>query len=134
MKKELILKHATILFTELEDKGFGKNITIDVTDDSIRKTLEDWANESGITLKMRDYTKKDGTVTKQCQIKLSKFITIGGKDDQYDEKNLGFGALVNLILVSYEYDNKFGKGKTACVSTIYIVEPKHNTKLDSISE
>ena len=75
MKKELIVKHAQILFTELEDKGFGRNITIDVTDDEIRKQIEDWASELGITLKMRDYTRKDGTITKQCQIKLSKFIT-----------------------------------------------------------
>lgn len=134
MKKELIVKHAQILFTELEDKGFGRNITIDVTDDAIRKQIEEWASELGITLKMRDYTRKDGTVTKQCQIKLSKFVTIGGKEDSYNETNLGFGAVVNLILVSYEYDNKFGKGKTACVSTIYIIEPKHNTKLDSIAE
>ena len=134
MNKELIIKHANILFTELEDKGFGRNITIDVTDENINKQIQDWAKEQGITIKTRDYTTKDGKVVKQCQLKLSKFISIAGKDGSYNENSLGYGALVNLILISYEYDNKFGKGKTACVSTIYVIEPKKNSKMDSISE
>lgn len=134
MEKELIVKHAKILFTELEDKGFGRNITIDVTDESINKQIQDWATAQGIKIKTRDYTNKDGKTTKQCQLKLSKFITIAGKNESYNESNLGFGAVVNLILITYAYDNKFGKGNTACVSNIFIIEPKKNSKMDSIAE
>lgn len=132
--KELTLKHATVLFTELEDKGYGRNITIDVTDDSLLKSITDWTTANGIKAKIKDYTNKEGKVVKQFQIKLSKFIKISGKDASWTENNLGYNAIINMILTTYSYDNKFGKGLTACASNIFIVEPAKNSKMDSITE
>jgi hypothetical protein len=131
---ELTLKHITVLFTELEDKGFGRNITIDATDDSIRSQIEEWANANDITIRIKDYKTKSGDVVKQCQIKLSKFIRIAGKESAWGENNLGYGAIINMIVSAYEYDNKFGKGKSCSISNIFILEPAKNSKMDSIAE
>lgn len=134
MNNELTIKHAKVLFTELEDKGFGINITIDVTDASLNDLITSWAKENGVTIKIKDYTNKEGNVVKQCQLKLSKFIRFGSKDNQYTEQNLGYGAIINMILNTYEYNNKFGSGRTASITNIFIVEPAKNSKMDSIAE
>ena len=132
--KELIIKHATVLFTELEDKGYGRNIVIDVTDDKIRSQIEAWAKENGIKPKIKEYTNKEGKTTQQYQLKLSKFIKIAGKEQSFTESSLGYGALINFSAVVYEYDNKFGKGKSASITNIFIIEPMKNTKMAELSE
>lgn len=134
MNKEITITHANVLFVELEDKGYGRNVTIDVTDDAIRKPIEDWAKENGIKLRIKDYTQKDGTIVKQLQLKFSKFLKVAGKEPAYNEASIGWGAVINLIANVYEYDNKFGKGRTMSVSNIFIVEPAKNSKMASISE
>lgn len=134
MNKEITITHANVLFVELEDKGYGRNVTIDVTDDTIRKPIEDWAKENGIKLRIKDYTQKDGTIVKQLQLKFSKFLKVAGKEPTYNEASIGWGAVINLIANVYEYDNKFGKGRTMSVSNIFIVEPAKNSKMASISE
>lgn len=134
MSKEITIKHANVLFVELEDKGYGRNVTIDVTDDAIRTDIENWANENGLKLRIKDYTQKDGNVVKQLQLKFSKFMKVSGKESAWTEQNLGFGAVINLIANVYDYDNKFGKGTTASISNIFIIEPATNSKMDSIAE
>lgn len=134
MNKEITITHANVLFVELEDKGYGRNVTIDVTDDAIRKPIEDWAKENGIKLRIKDYTQKDGAIVKQLQLKFSKFLKVAGKEPAYNEASIGWGAVINLIANVYEYDNKFGKGRTMSVSNIFIVEPAKNSKMASISE
>ena len=133
-EKEIVLRHVKILFAEIVDKGYGKSITIDATEPTVKSEIEEWANANGINAKFKEYTNKDGVTTLQYQFKFSKFIKIAGKDASWNETNLGYGAVVNLFAESYEYDNKFGKGKTASVSNIYIVEPMTNTKMSELAE
>lgn len=134
MSKEITIKHANVLFVELEDKGYGRNVTIDVTNDAIRNEIETWAEENGIKLRIKDYTTKDGNIVKQLQLKFSKFLKVQGKESTWNESSLGWGAKINLIANAYDYDNKFGKGRTVSVSNIFIVEPAKNTKMESIAE
>ena len=136
-EKELIIKHANIIFTEFEDKGFGQNITIDVTDPTIRGEIQNWITANYINggkMKIKEYTSKDGVTTQQFQIKLSKFLKIAGKDKSWGQDQIGYGAVVNLILRAFEYNNKFGTGKSFAINNIFIVEPAKDTSLSKIAE
>lgn len=132
MEKELILKHIKVVFAELEDKGFGTSLTLDVTDPAIQKQISEWVkanNINGGTARFKDYTNKDGVTTKQYNVKLSKYTDIKG-----DANGLGYGAVVNIALRSYAYDNQFGKGISASAAAIFIVTPRVNTTMDKIAE
>lgn len=129
--KELIIKHANVIFSELTDKGFGRSIVIDATDEEMQKQINDWSAENGVKPKFKDYTNKEGKTTKQYTIKLSEFTQIEGQEG---EKSLGYGAVVNVIIRAFEYSNKFGKGKSCSASGIFVVEPKTDTVMSKIAE
>lgn len=134
MEKEIVLKHVKVVFAELEDKGFGVNITIDVTDPALQEQITKWVKENKINggePKFKDYTNKNGETVKQYNIKLSKYTEFDAKDPSFE---LGFGSVINLVARAYEYENKFGKGVSASVSAIYILEDKINTTMDKIAE
>lgn len=128
---ELIIKHANVIFSELTDKGFGRSIVIDATDEALQKQINDWSAENGVKPKFKDYTNKEGKTTKQYTIKLSEFTQIDGQEG---EKSLGYGAVVNVIIRAFEYSNKFGKGKSCSASGIFVVEPKTDTVMSKIAE
>ena len=132
--KDLTLKHVDVIFAELVDKGYGKSITIDVTDQILQDTIKAWADENGITPKFKDYTdKKTSKVTKQYQIKFSKYTQVAGKNGE-TEQQLGYGAVVNLRARAFEYDNKFGKGISASLAGVYIIEPAKNNTMADLAE
>lgn len=130
---KLILKGAKVLFIELKDKDFGSSITIDVTDGTMRSAIETYYAGEGLTPKFKDYTNKNtGEVTKQFSIKLASFVKIQDEagneysiddvENKLSQIKLAFGAIVNLAIRSYEYDNKFGKGKSTSVSALKITK------------
>ena len=132
--KELILKHVKVIIAELEDTGFGRNLTIDATEPEIQKQISEWVkvnNINGGVAKFKDYTNKDGITTKQYNFKFSDYTDIAGKEEATD---LGYGAVVNILAKAYEYDNKFGKGISASLASVYVVEPKINSNMDKIAE
>lgn len=131
--EELILKHAKVIFSELTDKGFGRSITIDVTDPEVQKAINDWAEKNGITPKFKDYTNKDGETTKQYLVKFSDYTQIAGKDG-LGESNLGYGSIVNINIRAFEYNNKFGKGVSSAASAVFVVEGKVNSTMDKLAE
>ena len=131
--KELILTHANVIFSELADKGFGRSITIDVTDPEVQAQIVDWAETNGIKPKFKDYTNKDGKTTKQFTIKLSEYTQIDGKDG-LGEKNLGYGAIVNVVVRAFTYKNKFGEGKSCSASGVFLVEGMADTVMSKIAE
>lgn len=133
--KLIVLKGVNVIFTELIDKGYGRSITIDATKPEIQKQITDWVkanNINGGTPKFKDYTDKEGKTTKQYSFKLSEYTQIAGKD--LDEKSLGYGAVINLQARAFEYDNKFGKGISASLDGIFIIEPCKNTVMVNIAE
>lgn len=136
-KKELTIKHATIVFAELKDKGFGRNITIDATDPAIKASIESWVSENGIgdgKAKIKEYTNKDGKTTLQYQFKLSEYTKIQGKDEKWGQAELGYGAVVNITARAYEFDNKFGKGISASLAGIFIVSPATDNTMSKLAE
>ena len=135
--KIIVLTHVNVIFSELVDKGFGRSITIDATDKEIQKSITEWVkanNINGGTPKFKEYTnEKDGKTTIQYNFKLSDYTQINGKDG-LGEKELGYGALVNLQARAYEYENKFGKGISSSLDGIFVVEPTKNTVMANIAE
>ena len=135
--KELTIKHANIIFSELKDKGYGLSITIDATDPTIKTAIESWCAENGITggkAKIKEYVAKDGKKTLQYQFKISEYTRIQGKDEKWGMNELGYGAVVNLTARAFEYDNKFGKGVSASLAGIFIVEPAKDNTMSKIAE
>lgn len=133
---ELIIKNAKIVFADLEDKGFGKNIVIDATDEKLQKQIEEFyaANKIGEGApKFKDYTNKDGETTKQFTLKLSEYTDIEGKDG-LGAGDLRYGAVVNILVHTYEWDNKFGKGTSARVQSLFVVEGGVKTNMAKIAE
>jgi hypothetical protein len=133
---ELIIKNAKIVFAELEDKGFGKNIVIDVTDKELQDLITDFYKAEKIGSgkpKFKDYTNKDGKTTKQFTIKLSEYTDIEGKDG-LDAKDLRFGAVVNILVRTYAWNNTFGEGISARAQSIFLLEGGAKTNMAKIAE
>lgn len=130
-KNELTLKHVKVLFVELDaDNKYGASITIDATDSVVRDQIIKWAKENKLTEpKFKEYTnEKTNDTTIQYNVKLAKFVDINDKD------GLGYGAVVNLLIGAYDYENNFGKGTSKSVKAIFVVEPKKNSNMDKIAE
>lgn len=131
-KKELILKHVPVVFADTEDKkGFGKSITIDAG--KFKELIEAWVKENNINngkANFKEYTNKEGVTTLQYNFKLSEYTDIDGKESC----DLGYGAVVNLVASAYDYDNQFGKGTSASLRSIFVVEPRINSSMDKIRE
>ena len=135
--KIIVLTHVNVIFSELVDKGFGRSITIDATDKEVQKSITEWVkanNINGGTPKFKEYTnEKDGKTTIQYNFKLSDYTQISGKDG-LGEKELGYGSIVNLQARAFEYENKFGKGISASLDGVFVVEPAKNTVMSNIAE
>ena len=129
--KELVLKHVKVLFVQLSDKDkFGKSITIDASEPDVRDKVIKWCKENKLSEpKFKEYTnEKTNATTIQYSVKLAKFVEIS------DEDGLGYGAIVNLLIGAYDYENNFGKGVSKSVKSIFVVEPKKNNNMDKIAE
>lgn len=122
MEKEIVLKNVKVIFADLEDRGFGRNIVIDATDPTVRDAITNWVKDNNINggeAKFKDYTTKEGEETKQYTFKLSNYTVFDG-DNNLNEKSLGYGAIINLSASAYEYNNKFGAGTSASLRAVYI--------------
>lgn len=132
MEKSIILKNQKVIFADLEDKGFGKSITIAV-DDATKKQIEKWVKEQNINggeAKFKVYTNENTKeTTTQYTFKFSKYTQIAPADT-----NLGYGAIINLQARAYDYDNKFGKGTSCSLSGVYVVKPAKNSMMENLSK
>lgn len=134
--EEMIIKSAKIVFAELEDNGYGKNIVIDASDIDLQEQIAKFYKDAKIgdgKPKFKDYTNKDGETTKQFTLKLSEYTDIEGKDG-LGAKDLRYGAKVNILVHTYNWDNKFGKGTSARVQSIFVIEGGVKTNMSKIAE
>lgn len=135
-KKVIELFNVKVIFADLEDRGFGRNIVIDATSQEVRDKIDAWTAENNINggvAKYKDYTTKEGEETKQYTFKLSQYTEFGGKDN-LNEKALGYGAIVNLSASAYDFNNKFGTGTSASLRAVYVKEGASKSALSSIAE
>lgn len=134
--KTIQLFDVKVIFADLEDRGFGRNIVIDATDQATQDAISIWVKDNNINggkAHFKDYTTKDGVATKQYTFKLSNYTQFGG-DNNLDEKSLGYGAIINLLASAYDYDNKFGKGTSASLRAVYVKEGAAKSALSEISK
>lgn len=124
------LEHVSVVFSSLEDEGFGRSLTIDVTDKAIQDKITAWVKENKIgkttpgVVKFKEYEGKF-----QYAFKISDYTQFMGKNDLTKE-NLGFGAKISLVAQSFAYDNKFGKGISANLSAV-LIEERAKTSADA---
>lgn len=134
--KTIQLFDVKVIFADLEDRGFGRNIVIDATDQATQDAITMWVKDNNINggnAHFKDYTTKEGVATKQYTFKLSNYTQFGG-DNNLDEKSLGYGAIINLLASAYDYDNKFGKGTSASLRAVYVKEGAAKSALSEISK
>lgn len=138
--ESLTLKNVKVLFTEFENPNFGSSLTLDVTDDEVRKSIEDFYKKNSINkgvAKIKDYTNPETKeTTKQFTIKIAEFVELvpenGSRDDALKgireiaslarDIKFGRGAIINVAIRSYEYNNSFGAGVSASAVAVVIVK------------
>lgn len=128
---KLKLEHVSIVFANLVDDGFGRSLTIDVTDKEVRDKVEKWVKTNkigkGDKAGIPNFKEYEGRT--QYAIKISDFTQFAGLNG-LTKDNLGFGAKVSLVANAFEYDNKFGKGVSANLSAV-LVEERAKTGADA---
>ena len=114
---KLKLKNVKVVFYNPEDEGFGTSITIDCTDEAVKKQIVDWVKENNIgkdtpgEAKIKEYTNENtGETTLQYAFKINEYTKYAGINGLAKE-DLGYGAMVDLIAQAYTYNNKFTSGK-----------------------
>ena len=124
-----------VIFANLVDEGFGKSITVDVTDEKYQKAIAEWVKANNIGKganagkpNFKEYT-KDGNTTVQYSFKINDNTRFAGLNG-LTEANLGYGATIALIAQAFDYDNKFGKGTSASLSAV-VVERGATTGADA---
>lgn len=114
---KLKLQKVKVIFYNDVDEGFGTSITIDCTEPTVKKQIEDWVKENNIgketpgVANIKEYTnEKSGETTLQYAFKINEFTKYAGING-LSEKDLGYGAVIDLIANAYTYNNKFTKGE-----------------------
>ena len=123
MKEKLTLENVEVVFANLVDEGFGKSITVNATEDEVKKKITDWVKTNKIgkgdkagTPNFKDYEGKQ-----QYAFKINDYTQFGGING-LTKDNLGFGATVSLTAKAFAYDNKFGKGTSGALSAVVVKE------------
>ena len=131
--KKLKLTNAKVVFyTGPEDEKaqeFGTSITIALTDEQ-KKQIQAFVKENDVgkngdpnkgVANIKEYTNdKTGDTTEQFTIKFNDNTQFAGKDG-LGQKDLGYGAEVNVIAKAYEY-TKFGGGVAMSASAIVVTK------------
>lgn len=114
---KLKLQKVKVIFYNDVDEGFGTSITIDCTEPTVKKQIEEWVKENNIgkdtpgVANIKEYTnEKSGEKTLQYAFKINEFTKYAGLNG-LSEKDLGYGAVIDLIANAYTYNNKFTKGE-----------------------
>lgn len=129
-KTKLKLEHVSIVFANLEDEGFGRSLTIDVTDKEVQEKISAWVKENKVGKKepgVANFKEYEGK--HQYAFKISDFTRFAGLNGLAKE-DLGFSAKVSLVAQAFAYDNKFGKGVSANLSAV-LVEERAKTGADA---
>ncbi len=129
---KIALQNLKVIFFNLEDEGFGFNVTVDVTDQAIQDKISEWCETNQIGKendankgkpKFKDYTnEKTGITTKQFSFKyndMTKFAGLNG----LKREDIGFGAVIDVVANAFTIDNKFGKGVGQSLSAVLVKEP-----------
>lgn len=114
---KLKLQNVKVIFYNDVDEGYGTSITIDATKPEIKKQIEDWYKENNIgkdepgVAKFKEYTNENtGETTIQHSFKINEYTKYAGING-LSQKDLGYGAIIDLIANPFTYANKFTGNK-----------------------
>lgn len=114
---KLKLQKVKVIFYNDVDEGFGTSITIDATDKAIQNQISEWVKANNIgkdnpgVANFKEYTnEKTGDTTIQYAFRINEYTKYAGLNG-LSEKDLGYGAVVDLIANAFVYNNKFTKGE-----------------------
>lgn len=113
---KLKLKNVKVVFFNPEDEGFGTSITIDATDQDVRKEISDWVKTNNIgkenpgVANFKEYTPEDGETTYQFAFKINNYTKYAGVNG-LGKDDIAYGATIDIIASAYTYNNKFTGGK-----------------------
>lgn len=130
--KKLKLKDLKVVFYTGPDdpkaKEFGTSITVDVTDENVRKQIEEFAKTNNIgkngdpkrgIANIKPYTnERTGETTQQFNIKFNDYTQFAGVNG-LGQDDLGYGAKINVTIKAYEY-TKFGGGTAVNASAVVV--------------
>lgn len=110
---KLKIRNAEVLFFDATDNGFGTSITIAVTQE-IGEAITAFYAENNIGnektgIGVPNFKEYEGTY--RFAAKTNAHTKIAGLNG-LSASDIGFKARVDLILNTFEYNNKFTKGKT----------------------
>lgn len=131
--KKLKLTGAKVIFhTSPEDEKaaeFGTSVTIELTPE-MKAEVEKFAKENDLgkngdpnkgKANIKQYTNEEtGVTTDQFTVKYNDKTQIAGVNG-LSQKDLGYGAVINLIANAYEY-KKFGGGVAMSASAIVVTK------------
>lgn len=113
---KLKLKNVKVVFFNPTDEGFGTSITIDCTDEEVKKQIVEWVKDNNIgkdnpgVANIKEYTNDSGETTLQFAFKINEYTKYAGVNG-LGKDDIGYGAKIDLIAQAYTYNNKFTGGK-----------------------
>ena len=137
----LVLKDVPVLFSNFDkDDEFGRSITIDVTDPTVRDEIDRWVKRNNVGLitsgrnKNEDNYKavpnfKEYNDTMQYTLKLNKNNDPAFKSECGDAtlKDVRYTARISLVAQAFKFDNKFGSGVSASIISIALTKKPEGT-------
>lgn len=143
--KKIKFNGAKVIFhTGPEDekaKEFGTSVTIELTPD-MKAELEKFAKENDLgkngdpnkgKANIKQYTNEEtGVTTDQFSIKYNDKTQFAGLNG-LSQKDLGYGATINLIANAYEY-KKFGGGVAMSASAIVVTKGSASSNDSDLAE
>lgn len=125
---KLKLKDVKVVFFNPEDNGFGTSITIDCTAPEVKEQIENWVKENNVgknnpgEANFKEYTYDDGTKVLQYNFRINEYTRYAGLNG-LGKDDIGRGAVVDMIVNSFVYNNKFTAGQDkvgASVSAVVV--------------
>lgn len=123
---KLKLKNVRVVFFNIDEqeeqvRQYGKSITIDCTDEDVKKQISDWVKENNIgegdsqgVANFGEWTSEDGKTYYNFRFKITDYTQFAGING-LGKEDIGRGARVDLIAGAFNYTfaKKNGVGKSA---------------------
>lgn len=137
----LVIKDVPVLFSNFDkDDEFGRSITIDATDQSVRDAITEWVKKNNVGLITSGRNKNEDTYkpepnfkeyndTIQYTLKLNKNTNPAFKTECGDAslRDVRYTARISLVAQAFKFDNKFGSGISASVISVALTSKPQGT-------
>ena len=137
----LVIKDVPVLFSNFDkDDEFGRSITIDATDQTVRDEITNWVKRNNVGLITSGRNKNESTYkpepnfkefndTIQYTLKLNKNTDPAFKSEcgEASLKDVRYTARISLVAQAFKFDNKFGSGISASVISVALTSKPQGT-------